>query len=462
MNEAIATLANVRRALESGAASAVEVTEAALDRIARDNDKLHAFVVVDGERARLDAAHIDALRKRGVPLGPLAGAPIGVKDIIDVAGHPTRAGSLTRAGASAATRDAPVVQRLRAAGAVIIGKTHTVEYAFGGWGTNETIGTPHNPRDMRQARVPGGSSSGSGVAVAAALCVAALGSDTGGSIRLPASFCGIVGLKTTAGLIDKSGVLPLTPMLDTIGPMTNSVADAAALLSVLAPAQDARAPGWSSRLDALASGRAASIAGRRIGTIANLGVGLHDDTARVFMQTCARLEALGALVTEISLSETLRDLAAPCGDLLAIDAYRFYGHFAEADPSLIGAPVRRRILAGRDIPAHRLMGFLEHREEKKREFALLFDRLDAVITPTTPLPAPVIAENDENAPPSFLTRWVNYLDLAALSLPMGATQDGLPIGMQIVVPGLREPIALEIGAALEADRGPLRLGSPGV
>ncbi len=451
----------MRRALQSGASSAGEIIEAALARIARGNDKLHAFVASDVERALADARRIDALRKRGVPLGPLAGAPIGVKDIIDVAGHPTRAGSLTRAGAAAATRDAPVVQRLRAAGAVIIGKTHTVEYAFGGWGTNETIGTPHNPRDMRQARVPGGSSSGSGVAVAAGLCVAALGSDTGGSIRLPASFCGVVGLKTTAGLIDKSGVLPLTPMLDTIGPMTNSVADAAALLSVLAPAQDARAPGWSSRLDALASGRAASIAGRRIGTIANLGVALHADTARVFKQTRARLEALGAIQTEISLSQTLRDLAAPCGDLLAIDAYRFYGHFAEADPSLIGAPVRRRILAGRDIPAHRLMGFLEHREEKKRELALLFERFDAILTPTTPFPAPLIAENDENASPALFTRFVNYLDLAALSLPMGATPEGLPIGMQIVVPGLREPTALEIGAALEADRGPLRLGRAG-
>jgi aspartyl-tRNA(Asn)/glutamyl-tRNA(Gln) amidotransferase subunit A len=459
MDEEITTLADVRRALQSGASSAGEIIEAALARIARGNDKLHAFVVVDGERARADAAHIDALRKCGVKLGPLAGAPIAVKDIIDVAGHPTRAGSLTRAGAAPAAQDAPVVQLMRAAGAVVIGKTHTVEYAFGGWGTNETIGTPHNPRDQSRARAPGGSSSGSGVAVAAGLCVAALGSDTGGSIRLPASFCGIVGLKTTAGLIDKSGVLPLAPMLDTIGPMTNSVADAAALLSVLAPAQDARAPGWSARLDTLASGQIAGVAGRRVGIIANLGVGLHDDAARVLAETCARLEALGAVLTEISLSETLRDLAAPCGDLLAIDAYRFYGHFAEADPSLLGAPVRRRILAGRDIPAHRLMSFLEHRGAKKREFALLFDRFDALLTPTTPLPAPVIAENDENVPPSFLTRWVNYLDLAALSLPMGATREGLPIGMQIAVPGLREPMALEIGAALEASRGPLRLGS---
>jgi aspartyl-tRNA(Asn)/glutamyl-tRNA(Gln) amidotransferase subunit A len=459
MKHAVATLADVRRALESGASSAEDITDAALARIARDNGKLHAFVALDAERARADARHIDALRKLGVKMGPLAGAPIGVKDIIDVAGHPTRAGSLTRNDVAAATQDAPVVERLRSAGAIVVGKTHTVEYAFGGWGTNETIGTPYNPRDMGQPRIPGGSSSGSGVAVAAGLCVAALGSDTGGSIRLPASFCGIVGLKTTVGLIDKSGVVPLTPMLDTIGPLASSVADAAALLSVLAPPQDARTPGWSQRLEALANGRIAGIAGLRVAVIANLGVGLHADTARVFRQTCERLEALDASVTEISLSESLRDLGDPCGALLAIDAYRFYGHLAEADPSLLGAPVRKRILAGRDVPAHRLMSFLEHREEKKREFARLFDRFDAILTPTTPFPAPTIAENDENAAPSFLTRFVNYLDLAALSLPMGATTDGLPIGMQIIVPGFREPAALAIGAALEADRGPLRLGA---
>jgi aspartyl-tRNA(Asn)/glutamyl-tRNA(Gln) amidotransferase subunit A len=461
MSDELWTLADVRSVLESGASSAEEIAGQALARIERQDGRLHAFVALDGERALIDARRIDALRKLGVRLGPLAGAPVGVKDIIDVAGLPTRAGSLTRSDAAPAAQDAPVVQRLREAGAIILGKTHTVEYAFGGWGTNLTIGTPHNPRDMARPRVPGGSSSGSGVAVAARLCVAALGSDTGGSVRLPASFCGIVGLKTTAGLIDKSGVVPLTPMLDTIGPLTNCVADAAALLGVLAPTQDARRPGWTQRLDALARGQSAGVAGLRIAVIANLGVSLHPDTARVLNQTRDRLEALGASQTAVYLSQNLRELGAPCGELLAIEAYRLYGHLAEASPNLLGAPVRKRILGGRDSPAHRLMSLLEDREEKKRELALVFERFDAILTPTTPFPAPTLAENDENAVPSLFTRWVNYLDLAALSLPMGATQDGLPIGIQIAVPGLHEPRALEIGAALEADRGLWLAGSAG-
>jgi aspartyl-tRNA(Asn)/glutamyl-tRNA(Gln) amidotransferase subunit A len=461
MNDQPLTFADLRSAFESGAASAEDIANQTLARIARDNPKLHAFVALDSERALADARHIDALRKLGVRLGPLAGVPIGVKDIIDVAGHPTQAGSLTRADAPAASEDAPVVQRLRAAGAIVIGKTHTVEYAFGGWGTNVTIGTPHNPRDMRQPRAPGGSSSGSGVAVAAGLCVAALGTDTGGSVRLPASFCGIVGLKTTWGLIDKSSVVPLTPMLDTIGPLANSVADAAALFAVLAPAQDERRAGWTPRLDAVARGRGAGISGMRIGVIANLGLDLHDETARVFQQTRERLRSLGAIVTEITLPQSLRDLAAPCGELLALDAYRLHGHLAEAEPNRLGAPVRARMLAGRDIPAHRLMTILDDRAEKKRAFALLFERFDALLTPTTPSPAPLIADIDEAVSPGLLTRFVNYADLAALSLPMGATPDGLPIGMQIVVAGYGEPIALEIGAALEADRGSLRLGPAG-
>jgi aspartyl-tRNA(Asn)/glutamyl-tRNA(Gln) amidotransferase subunit A len=461
MNDLPSTLANLRSAYESGAASAEGVAESALARIAHDNARLHAFVALDPKRALADARHVDALRKLGVKLGPLAGAPIGVKDIIDVAGHPTQAGSLTRADAPAAAQDAPVVQRLRAAGAIIIGKTHTVEYAFGGWGTNVTIGTPYNPRDGVRARAPGGSSSGSGVAVAAGLCVAALGSDTGGSVRLPASFCGIVGLKTTWGLIDKSSVVPLTPMLDTIGPLTNSVADAAALFGVLAPEQDERRAGWTPRLDAVARGEGASISGVRIGVIANLGLDLHDETARVFREARARLQSLGAIVTEIKLPQTLRDLAAPCGELLALEAYRLHGHFAEAEPNRLGAPVRARMLAGRDIPAHRLMAILDDRAEKRRDFALLFERFDALLIPTTPSPAPLVADIDEAVSPGLLTRFVNYADLAALSLPMGATSDGLPIGIQIVVAGYGEPTALEIGAALETDRGPLRLGSAG-
>jgi aspartyl-tRNA(Asn)/glutamyl-tRNA(Gln) amidotransferase subunit A len=457
MSQEFDTLSRVREALQGGAASALDIVERTLEKIAHADGELGAFVALDAERAKIDARYVDALRAGGAPLGPLAGAPIGIKDLIDVAGLPTRAGSLTRADATAAATDAPIVSRLRAAGAIIIGKTHTVEYAFGGWGTNEAVGTPLNPRDRDHPRAPGGSSSGSAVAVAGGLVPVAIGSDTGGSVRLPASFSGCVGLKTTVGLIDASRVLPLAPAFDSVGPLTSNVADAAIVLSVLAPPQDDRSSGWSGRLADLAKGEIAVMDGRRIAVVANTGIALHSETARVFSETQARLQRLGASVEEIMLPESLAELSAPLGEILALEAYRLYGRFAEAEPSVMDAAVRGRILGGREIRAHRLSEINEHRQVVKRAFAMIFDRFDAILTPATALPAPLISEHDEAASPALFTRFVNYLDLAALSLPMGVTPIGLPIGLQIVVPGLAEPLALEIGGALEADRGELPL-----
>jgi aspartyl-tRNA(Asn)/glutamyl-tRNA(Gln) amidotransferase subunit A len=457
MSDRFFTFKAAREALISGRMTALEITQRSLDAIERENATLNAFVALDAKRALIDAQHVDALLAAGIAPGPLAGLPIGVKDLIDVAGLPTKAGSPSRADAPPATADAPAVACLRAAGAIIVGKTHTVEYAFGGWGTNETTGTPLNPRDRANPRAPGGSSSGSGVAVAAGLVPAALGSDTGGSVRMPASFCGCVGLKTTIGLIDIKGAVPLAPAFDTVGPLTNTIADAAALLAVMAPGKDDHSPGWTDRLAAIARGAVGHVEGLKVATIANTGVPLHADTARVFAETRARLEGLGVRVEDIILPETLASLSAPLGEILAVEAYRLNGRFAE-DPSMrMDGAVRRRTLAGRDISAHRLGAIMEHRQMVKRAFALIFDRFDALLTPATPLPAPLLSEYDENASPALFTRFVNYLDLAALSLPMGATANGLPIGMQIIVPGLREPRALEIGAALEADRGALAL-----
>ena len=447
----IRTFSDVARFLNGGG-DAEALANQTLDAIEARDPTLHAFVELDRPGAIAAARAIDARRRKGEALGPLAGATIAIKDNIDVAVIPTRAGSLTRADAPPALRDAAVVARLRAAGAIIVGKTHTTEYTFGGWGTNETIGTPLNPRDLAHPRVPGGSSSGSGVAVAAGLCVAALGSDTGGSVRLPASFCGIVGLKTTPDLIELDGVIPLVPALDTVGPLTNCVADAAALLRVLAP----EAPrDWRAILDKLSDGVALPVNGLRIGIVSNLDVDLHPETARALRETRELLGRLGVNQTEVSLPKTPRDLAAPCGELLALEAYRLYGDLAEEEPCRLGAPVRGRILAGKTLPRSRLQALDEDRKQRRREIVEIFERFDLLLTPTTPYPAPLLSEYDENAAPGLLTRFVNYLDLAALSLPVSATPNGLPLCMQFIVRGLNEPTALTIGAALERERGPI-------
>jgi aspartyl-tRNA(Asn)/glutamyl-tRNA(Gln) amidotransferase subunit A len=213
-------------AIGAGSLTSTDIVECCLDRIAAYDSKLHAFVEVYADEARLAAKAADQAIRSGHRLGPLHGIPIALKDIIDMKGRITTGGSKVWEGRVSPTT-ATVAQRLIGAGMIVIGKTHSVEFAMGGWGTNTHMGTPWNPWDMETHRTPGGSSSGSGVAVAAGMVPAAIGTDTGGSVRLPASFCGLAGLKTTVGRISLHGILPLSTTLDTPGPMTRSVEDAA-------------------------------------------------------------------------------------------------------------------------------------------------------------------------------------------------------------------------------------------
>ena len=432
---------------------ATEATERALARIERLDGRLGAFVTVVPEHALEQARHHDAMARLGVPDGPLAGMVVAVKDIIDVAGLPTGGGSLTRANAAPAARDATVVQRLRAAGAVVVGKTHTVEYAFGGWGINVSLGTPLNPWDLNNPRAPGGSSSGSGVAVAAGLVPAALGTDTGGSVRLPASFCGVVGLKTTAGLLPNHGVLPLSTRFDTVGPLTRTVAGATRLLAALVGEDAHRLVGGAALSEEPASVLARGIAGQRIGVLSAPDATLHPDTRRVFEETQRLLESLGASLLPVSLPRPITTYAANFGMMTALHGYREYGALAEAEPNALGAPVRRRMLGGREVTATWLLAELERQARDIAAIGDLFADIDALLTPTTATPAPLLNDCDEDSSPAIFTRFVNYLDLAAISLPMGLSAQGMPIGMQIAVPGFHEMRALAIATALESMRG---------
>lgn len=428
-------------------------TEQALARIAALNPDLGAFATVVAEHAREHARHEDTMRALGRPPGLLSGMVVGIKDIIDVAGLPTGGGSLTRADAPPAARDAVVVQRLRAAGAVIVGKTNTVEYAFGGWGTNVTIGTPRNPWDLQNARAPGGSSSGSGVAVAAGMVPAALGSDTGGSIRIPASFCGVVGLKTTAGLLPNHGVLPLSAEYDTVGPMTRTVADCAAMLAALVAEDAYRLAGGSEFAADPFAPLTRGVAGLRIGVLMAPEVALHPDTARVFDETQALLAENGATLVPVRLPRTMPEYMAALGGIISADGYRVYQSLVHAEPSLIGAPVRGRMLAAGQVSAAWLLAEMDRQAADLEAVAGLFGEIDAILTPASAFPAPLLPDCDETTSPAIFTRFGNYLRLAGIVLPMGISQEGLPIGVQVVVPGFHEVRALRIAAALEMARG---------
>ncbi|MEM6486725.1 MAG: amidase [Pseudomonadota bacterium] len=432
--------------------TAATVAAAALDGPGRT---LHATVAL-ADTAAAEAAHRDALREGGVSLGPLHGVPFAVKDIIDVAGMPTAAGSATRPDQPAAATDATVVARLRAAGAVVTAKVHTVEHAFGGWGTNASQGTPVNPWRRDVPYTPGGSSSGTGVAVGARLVPAGLGTDTGGSVRIPAAFCGCVGHKSSIGLVSRAGVVPLSGTFDTVGPLTDTVRRAAEMLAAMQgeDAADASTHGIA-RADPCA-GLDRGIAGL------TLVHPPHETLLRcdpqiltAFEAACDLLSAAGAVLLPRVLPHDVLEYQRRATTIIASDAYSLYAEMADDPATLLNATTRMRILMGRDVSAYERLRAERARAVDIAEFAAWMDRADAMVLPTTPLlPVPHAVADENVYDMSLYTRMNNYLGLCGLSVPMGLSVEGLPMGLQIVGRHLDDPLVLRIGAAFEAARGP--------
>jgi aspartyl-tRNA(Asn)/glutamyl-tRNA(Gln) amidotransferase subunit A len=452
-DRAFATIEALAEALAMGRSSSAELVELGLERIGRLDGRLHAFVRVFAEPARQAAAAADAMRASGRLRSRLHGIPFAIKDLLDYAGSPTEAGSAARTGV-VSTETATAVRRLEAAGMIAIGKTHTVEFGFGGWGINEVTGTPWNPWDAHVHRAPGGSSSGSAVAVAAGLVPAALGTDTGGSCRIPAAFCGIVGVKTSRGLVGRGGLVPLSPTHDTVGPLVRSVRDAALLIETLA--------GFDP-LDSVTAGAPVvrpladverGVADFRIGSLPEAE--LADLEPDVRTRYGAALEALkdgGASIREFSLPRPLEDYVRQAGELMSAESYAHLESLVEAPNCVIHPVIRARIRRGRDISAAHYIRLLEARRAAQAAMAAAMDRIDALVTPTCLMGAPPVAEIDENCSPSHYGRFVNFLDLASVSLPVGSTQAGLPVGLQVVVRRFDDPLALRVARMLEKALG---------
>jgi aspartyl-tRNA(Asn)/glutamyl-tRNA(Gln) amidotransferase subunit A len=429
--------------------SARELLDVYLERIRHYDGKLHAFVEVHENEARAAAARADGALEAGAAVGPLHGVPIAYKDLLHVEGTFTRGGSVgvdRRADLSATA-----VRRLSAAGMIAIGKTHMVEAAFGSWGTNTVAGTPWNPWDFATHRVPGGSSSGSGVAVAAALAPAALGSDTGGSVRIPASLCGIVGLKVTVGRISNHGVLMLSDTLDTLGPMTRDVEDAALVFdSMHGPDEhDARTQSHP-RTDVLGSLKR-GVKGMRFAIFPPEALGrLDPETARAFDDALEVFRKLGASIETVVPPERYKALADATGTIIAAEGYEKLQARIESNSPPMDEDVRTRIAAGKNVTAVEYIRILAERRTVMAELDSKLEGFDALLTPTTPSPAMPVAECDQRvAPMSRFTRAVNLLDRCALALPCGFTEGGLPLSLQIVGRGYDEARVLRIGWAYE-------------
>ncbi|HZR69608.1 MAG TPA: amidase [Burkholderiales bacterium] len=444
------TVASLARELAAGKTSSRELVERALARIADPaGEGARTFIRVHAERARADADACDRKRKDGVVPSPLAGIPVSVKDLFDVAGDVTTAGSKVLRDAPAASADAVAVARLRVAGAVVIGRTNMTEFAYSGIGINPHYGTPANPWDRATRRVPGGSSSGAAVSVADGMAVIGLGTDTGGSVRNPAALCGVAGFKPTQRRVPLAGCFPLSGSLDSIGPLAPSIACCASAFQVLA-AEPVRAL------------EPAALAGLRLGVPKNVVLDdLDPEVARAFDAALAQVSSRGARLVDMRLPE-LDEIAVANrrGGILAPEAYalhrkRLAERGADYDPR-----VRRRLEAAKDVPAADYVELLQLRSRLVSGFRRERLGVDALLVPTVPKIAPAIEPLEGDMERFFAvnplmlrnTSPFNFLDTCAASLPIQRRGEA-PVGLTVAgFPGEDERV-LAIALAVEAALG---------
>ncbi|CAM3967829.1 amidase [Bordetella tumulicola] len=444
------TVKEIAAQLDAGSLSSAALVEHYLQRIAGQDSRFHAFTETYADEARQAAQSADLARSAGCRLGPLHGIPIALKDLIEIEGRITMGGSAAnRERRSPVT--ATIVQRLRQQGVIILGKTHTVEFATGGWGTNTRLGTPLNPWDLDVPRTPGGSSSGSGVAVAAGLAPWAIGTDTGGSVRMPASWCNLTGLKVCTGRISTDGVLPLSTTLDTPGPMARTVGDTRLLYHALREPEpfdmhSASPARWSGRMTTRTD-----LAGLRLARLPqNERAVATPEVLAAYDASLDVLRAAGADIVDITLPYGFAEVAELNSLIMNTEGYSFYAQLLDDASQPLDEDVRPRLLKGREVRAADYLNALRRRQAMQQELYAIFEQVDALLTPTTataPLP---LTDVDQNATPAYYTRFANFFNLAALALPNGATQDGLPISLQIIGRPYSEEQMLDIGEAYQS------------
>lgn len=445
-------LQGVAEAIARREVTSVEATEAYLRRIERHDAVLRAWVTVTADQALAQAKAADQALAQGRRPGPLHGVPIGLKDLIAVAGVRMTAGSRVLADHVPA-HDAHVTERLRAAGAVLLGKLAMHEFAFGRPTNDGPLATGRNPWDV--AREPGGSSSGSAVAVAAGLCAGALGSDTGGSIRGPAARCNLVGLKPTYGLVSRHGVVPMCWSLDHVGPMTRTVRDTAAMLQAIA-GRDPRDPSTRAAPSPVPSYAAlleAGVRGTRLGVLRRYYMewtGLHDDARAAALAAFDELRRQGAILEDVDVPSL--DLAPAAWSAFLAEMYDYHRDTYRKDRESYREGTRIRLMMGALVAAPDLVRAQRIRARLARELRSVLDRVDALVFPGLATPALRFDEISTRelmpAGARHTTPW-NLVGLPAVAVPCGASREGLPLSIQIVGRAFDEPTVLRIARAYE-------------
>ena len=441
-----ATLKELAAGLANGKLSAAQLVEEALARIADGTGEgVRAFVKVHADKARVAAKAADDLRRAGLAPSPFSGIPIAVKDLFDLAGEPTPAGSTVLAEAEPASADAPAIARLRAAGFIVIGRNNMTEFAFSGVGINPHYGTPANPYDRATGRIPGGSSSGAAVSVADSMAAAAIGSDTGGSCRIPAALCGIVGYKPTAGTVPLTGALPLSFTLDSIGPLARS-ADCCAILH-----------GIMSRTNA-ADETERPVAGLRIAVPQTVVFdGIEPHVARCFEAALSRLAEAGAKILEIPLAEfgMVASINAK-GGFSAPEALSWHRKLLEEHGERYDQRVRARILRAHEQTAADYIDIMHMRRAYIEAINRAIAAYDVLAMPTVPMMAPPIAALEADTDLFVKTNLallrnpslINMMDGCSISLPVHGAGEA-PVGLMLAAAGGRDAALLAMAKAAE-------------
>ncbi len=435
--------------LRNASVSPVELTTECLARIEKLNPKLNAFITVTAESALAQARQAEAEIRRGAWRGPLHGIPLGLKDLIDTAGVRTTAASRLFKDRVPA-KDAEIVRRLKAAGAVLLGKQNLHEFAYGGSSMISAFGEVRNA--WNPEHIAGGSSGGSATSVAAGLGHGAIGTDTAGSVREPAALCGVVGLKPTYGRVSARGVFPLSVSLDHVGPLGRTVADVAVILAAIAGHDAADKAGAEVPVEDYVGALGRTIQPLRVGVPRKFFFeDLDAEVASAIQHAISGLAAMGAEIRDI-------DLPIPTDRTLqSAESYAVHAEFVAHRPELYQPETLRRIRSGEKISQEAVLESRRDLERARHEVAARFAEIDLLVTPTTPIPAPAIAELKQNPdllrPRELLllrnTRPINVWGLPAISVPCGFTEGGLPIGLQIIGPHWGEALVLRVANAYE-------------
>jgi aspartyl-tRNA(Asn)/glutamyl-tRNA(Gln) amidotransferase subunit A len=452
---ALLSLTEVAQAIAQKRLSSREVTKSCLDRIAQWQPRLNAFLAIEPDEALAAADAADAALAKGNSRGALHGVPLAHKDMYYDAGRIVTCGSKIRRD-FVATSTSTALQRLKDAGTVRLGSLQMVEFAYGPTGHNAHYGAVHNPWGLDH--ITGGSSSGSGAAVAARLTFAALGSDTGGSIRMPAHFCGVTGLKTTYGRISRAGAMPLSQSLDTVGPLARTAEDCALLLGLMAGADPHDPTAAAEPVPDYTAATREPITGLTIGVPSAFYVDdLDPEVARILDETISVLKREGANIVQVELPDQ-RQLTAAAQLVVAVEAAAFHKRWLIERPQDYGPQVLMRLQNGLAIPGVSYLEAMRWRGPALAAYLAAVSGTDAVIVPGAPVPAPTLAESDVGNGPDAeaviqrltrFTRPVNYLGLPSLAIPSGFTKNGLPVGMQLIGRSFDEAMLLRIGAAFQ-------------